>query len=377
PIDSAAIGGTREAPWFLSNHIMGGFLIGDDEFFEHLCNLLNALLLAQREEGGAQGDIARVFFAAPAAPDHVRLVGFPRIPIAKLVKEIATVLAKTVLHRAYHGTLEPGLITALERILSEKIKQFLSGGLGADQVLEVIIGRGGFKSWPTVQILGAGKDLLRRQLHRLSVEAPLQTTQSTPPLGFFTRLWRKLLVFFRKAPPVVSGPDKENLDYLRTNLKRMLEIIEVIEEQAKGGGPRHPDIPTDLINSWSSALRDKLLAALENRWQEIDILPRLSMVIERSVAKFFFEALHAWRLDGELLREMAKAIEHGDLLRFSAKLIGDQQVQAEALVTSLMIGDHIKYGGHYIRSAFLKVWPGRSPLFLAVGQPVPLEHIQA
>ena len=175
--------------------------------------------------------------------------------------------------------------------------------------------------------------------------------------------------------PEHTCPDPTNLDYLTKNLKKMVEVISVLEEQSRQESQKYPDIPSLLTTKWTEELHRLVILALEQRWSGIDVSASLGTVIYKSVSDHFNEAIETWNLDDNDIRNFAKGLEEGNLLQFSAKLLGGLPTQVQCLVTTLKIGQTVKHGSHHISCATLRVWPGRPPVFLAATESIPLERV--
>jgi len=135
------------------------------------------------------------------------------------------------------------------------------------------------------------------------------------------------------------------------------------------------DLPDHFIRVWSDELNDLVKRGIQEEWKGIELKNRLAIKIVRDVQDNFSNAISHWNLQGDRVREMARALEEGNLLRFSASLKGGLPVFPQAVVTSFNLGQQIRHGTNNVPSATLSFYSGRPPLIVAASQPVPIKNI--
>lgn len=372
-IDSSQLSSVRVLPWLLTRMVTGGFTLGEDEFFERFCHLLDVLLLTEREGGKVPEYVVNAFFRSENQPNHVRLAGFSSLSLELLLREISHSLSSAILHRTYnrpYGDMKVA-IQALERKLAESIGEFLQGKQSALQIEDYLFGQRGVSHLSGAAILREIPDILTRQSQRLQKEEMV----NEPPPSCLARLWQKLLVWFGQAKPLVSSkPDQFQKDYLINKLKGFSRVIQEIADKARETHGAN-ELPSEFIRRWSDELKDLLIRSMKEQWQAGKVTEQLAFKITRDVQKNFSQAIFQWGLNSERVREMKRTLENGNLLRFSALLRGGMSVTPQALVTSFNLGSSLRHGAHNVPCANLRIYPSRPPYLMATSAPIPIENI--
>ncbi|MBW2063264.1 MAG: hypothetical protein JRI95_17105 [Deltaproteobacteria bacterium] len=371
-IDPIEISMPRILPWLLTREISSGRILGEEDFYNLFASLIDCLLLAEREGGQVPGHLLGPFLNPPAESGKVRLVGFARIPLDRVLDRMSEALTRVVLGWAYHRPYEPQKLQTFEQRLALLVQEFLTGCRTYAQVEEFILGNRGLKSLSVAIILKEVKQILEIQTQYVIREG--RKPQPTP--GFLIRFWRRYLGWWTRKAAGISDFAPIIFDNLIQNLHKMSEVIDNIAKQARQETDTHPNIPPDLIQIWSAELHDLVIEALNRRWSGVDVTDRLARIIRQGVSQHFSDALYNWGLEDDLLEEAARALQEGNLLRFSGRMEGGLRVQVQTLVTSLKIGETLLVGAQPVACATLQVWPGRPPLFLAATEAVPIDHLK-
>jgi len=372
-VDFSQLSTLRTLPWLLTRVVTGGFTLGDEEFFQYFSQLLDVLFLAERVGRQDSAYLVNYFFQLQPQPYCVCLAGFPRLSLEKLLKEIAASLAQAILHRAYNRHYEDmrPAIQAFERRLAKLGGEFLRGDRTATQVEDHLFSPHGLPLLSVAAILREVPDILERQAIHLRGEG---TINSTPP-SWWTNLWQKILACLgRDQPTVRNVPDQVQKDYLVNRFTRIIQVIKEMTIQAKEMQEKL-DLPDHFIRVWSDELNDLVKRGIQEEWKGIELKNRLAIKIVRDVQDNFSNAISHWNLQGDRVREMARALEEGNLLRFSASLKGGLPVFPQAVVTSFNLGQQIRHGTNNVPSATLSFYSGRPPLIVAASQPVPIKNI--
>ncbi len=363
----------RVLPWLLTRVVSGGFTLGEGEFSHHFSQLLDVLLLAERDGGRAPGYLVHSFFQSQPQPRHVRLAGFPRLSLGHLLTEMAAFLAQAMLQRAYQRPYEETrpAIQALEKQLAGLVGEFLRGERTATQVEDHFFRLRAFPNLSTSAILREVPEILHRQTLRLRQDAIM----IAPPDSWWTRLWRRILAFFgRNQPADRDLPDRVQRDYLVKRFTRTIEVIKEVTSEVQAE-PNTVSLPDDFIKDWADEINVFVRRGLQEGWGRSELKNHLKIKMERYLQENFFHALLHWDLKDERVREVARALDEGNLLRFSAPLIGGLTVSPQAVVTSLNLGEQIPYQTHKVPCATLSFYPGWRPLLVGASEAVPLEHI--
>lgn len=363
----------RVLPWLLTRVVTGGLTYGEDEFFFHFSELMDVLFLAEREGGQVPEHLVNSFFKPQHQPHHVRLMGFSRLSLEPLLTDIATSLSQAILHRAYNRTYEDmrPAIRSFERRLAELIGEFLRGERTAIQVEDYLFDKKSLPFFSVASILREVPSILTGQAMRLQQEelAP------APPPSWLARLWQKILAWLGLAKPSSkSKPDKIQREYLINRLNRFSQVIQEIADKA-GEAQEGLELPSDFIRDWSDELESLVLRSIKEQWQVRELTERLAIRITRDVKANFSQAIFNWGIHSERAEEVRRAMEIGNLLRFSAPLKGGMSVVPQAVVTSLHLGSSIRHGAHNVQCANLRHYPGRPPYLVAASEPVPIERI--
>lgn len=362
----------RSLPWLLTRQVTGGFTLSEEEFHTHLSSLLDALLLAEREGGTVRGHLVGPFYQQPARPGHVRLAGFPRLPLDALLQEMARSLAQGMLTRAARQPYDAVLVRDFERKLARWLDELQAGQRPSSQVEELIMRELRRLPWPAAALFKE----LPRIFSKETVRLQRQPTVDPPKCNIFMRTWQRLRTWCGCPPPDTEiGPDSLQTETLIKNLNQMHSVLAELDKSARQDEALPANLPPELVNAWSDKLNTLIIRRLEQRWNEWDVVSRLTWQIEQDMAQNFVAALRHWDIENERVQEVAKALAEGNLLRFSAPLRGGLPVKVQALVTSLTMEETIRHGAHDVPCATLRLLPGRPPLLLAVSEPVPVGHI--
>ncbi len=371
-LDAEGIAPLRFLPWLLTRVVTGGFTLGEEEFYAHFSSLLDALFLAEREGGTVPGHLVGQFFHQPAQPGHVRLAGFSRISLATLLGDLARSLAQGTLSRAERHPYDATLVQNFERKIAQWLAEFQAGQRTSLQVEELLIQEIRRLDWPTAALLKEIPRIFNKETIRLQREP----TVDQPQGNIFIRIWQRLRTWYGFPPSTQDrGPDSLQQEAVFKNLTRMTEVLQEMAELSRANEQLPANLPPELFRAWSANLQKLLIRRLERRWSDYDLVNRLAWHIEQDLARHFGAALFNWEVPNENVREVAGALQEGNLLRFSAPLRGGLPTRAQALVTSLNLGDSIRHGAQQVACTSLRLYPGRPPLLLAASEPVPVEHI--
>ena len=372
PVNLAELSFLRGLPWLLTRTVTGNATLGQNEFQAHIDRLLDALFLAEREGGMAPEHVIGAFFHPLPQPGCVRLAGFSRLPLDRLLPDLAQSLAHMVLAQAAQQRYDANLISSFENMLAGRLGEFLGGQRTDLQIEEGIPRELSRRQWPVAALLKEAPRIFAKEAIRLQREATVDQQKRHNSIS----LWQRLLAWFgRSTPPVAHSPDPLQAEALWKNLERMAEVLRDLADQAH----LHPEfaagLPAELCQDWTVKLRNLILQRLEQRWGDLDVLARLAWQIELDLGHNFLAALRDWEIPNRQIREFAAGLAAGNLLRFSAALQGALTVQAKALITSLHLGPNIQHGTQQVPCATLRLWPGRPSLLLAASEPVPVEHL--
>lgn len=375
PVDwTQSLSGIRETPWLLTDTVSGGFKLESTRLSDLCGSLLDALVLTEKEEIATGGPVIIAFYKPSFQVGQVRLAGFPRLDLRDLMTKITQILARAVLRRRFLEIPDHALLREFEKKLTQRVTQFLNGKLNEERVIDFIIGSEGMGQWTSTDILQMGAAILDGQIRRLRFE-----TSYVPKPSFFEwikQIYRKFLELLGiRIISTILRPKTEQIEYVINILERLKEIIKELTDIAQKDFPIYPEIPLIITNDWCGELDELLKHTLRNYWNDVEILQILSIHLEKTVTEHFNTALHDWGLDEPFIHEVARGLAKGNLLRFSARLKAEKPAQSNALVTSLRIGDNLKYGSQMIPCAILRVWPAQPPLLLAVSTPIPLDRL--
>jgi hypothetical protein len=359
-------------PWLLTRVNSGNLILNEQDFFNSVAALLDALFLAEREGGSAPDHCIGAFFTPPATPGKVRLAGFSRLPLDQVVQEVAEFLAAAVLVRAYDKVYEKAPLQAFEQKLAGWVGEFLQGRLLAQDLerkmpMELKWGR-----MPAAVILREGRRIFEKENERLQRAIP----ETFPPASCLARFWRWLVAKFRGSRPAASeGPSPLQREYLVKYFARLAEVIGDMADRARAGSGAPHTLPPAFVQVWSDELSQLVFQRLNNPYGNLEVHPSLAEKIARDVAAHFQEALNNWQVDNASFQELKRGLEEGNLLRFSARLRGGLPVAVQALVTSLKLGGSIHHGAQHVACVTLRFWPGRPPRFIAASEPVSVENL--
>lgn len=360
-------------PWLLSRVLSGGFILEEESFFKHFSLLLDVLFLSEREGGQAPDYVIGSFFRTPHQPGKIRLAGFSRLDLNLVLEDMASLLTQGIFSRAYHLSYKESYaeLDSFRHRLAQLVGEFLAGKVSVTQVENFLFGEKALPSLPIAAILREIPDILEQEARRLGRPENLPP----PAPGWFARLWRKILSWLGRGETEGSHqPDLIPKDHLIGQFAQFSGFLrELAAQTRKDKG--HGTIPPERVQEWSEEFLKLIHRGLQSRWAAAEVKERLAKKIGRDTLTAFLEALSRWELKAERVLEMAKALEEGDLLRFSAPLRGGLPILPQAVVTSFNLGKNIPHGTENVSCATLRFYPGRPPVLLAASQPVEGKHL--
>lgn len=371
-IDWSELSSLRGLPWLLTRMVTGNFTLGEHEFQALIERLLDTLYLAEREGGMAPEHMIGAFFHPLPRTGHMRLAGFSRLPLDRLLPDLAQSLAQMVLAQAAQQSYDVDLGSPFEMKLAHWVSEFLAGQRSGSQIEEGIPRELSRHPWPVAALLNEAPRIFAKESMRLHREPAVDQ----PACHNSSSWWQRLLAWYGSSKPSVPpGPDPLQAEALRKNLDKMAELLRDLADRARLQPRSAARLPKELCQGWTDNLRTLIQQRLQRRWGELNVLERLAWQIEPDLAQHIVAVLHDWEIPDRQLQEVAAGLAAGNLLRFSAPLRGALPVQVQAIVTSLNLGPHIRHGSQHVPCATVRLWPGRPPLLLAASEPVPVEHL--